>query len=198
MINNMSYHKKAWKEFVRKHELSLTDEEFQKNIFGKKNDQIFATVFGDTLSPYAINKYTEEKESLYRELYAPDIQPVAGLQEVLTILKNNGKKLAVATTAPKGNRDFGFKAFKLENTFSVILGDEHVTKGKPDPEIYLETAKLLEVDPARCIVFEDSHPGVQSGKNAGMTVIGLLTTHSAEEIQIADYRIKDFTDITFV
>lgn len=198
MINNMSYHKKAWKEFAKRHGLDLTDEEFKEKFSGKKNDQILNMIFNKGLSSEEIAKYTEEKEGVYRELYASDIEPIAGLHDVLNTLQKAGKKLAVATTAPKDNRDFGFKALGVENVFSVILGDEHVTKGKPHPEIYLETAKKLQINPSRCIVFEDTPPGIQSGKDAGMKVIALLTTHTKEDNKFADYFVKDFTEVKFL
>ncbi len=198
MINNMDYHKKAWKEFAKRHGFEFTDEEFKEKFSGKKNDQIFTGIFGSSLTHNQINDYTEEKESIYRELYAPEIKAVVGLTDAISSLEKNGKKLAVATTAPKGNRDFGFKALDLENTFDIILGDEHVVNGKPNPEIYLETAKKLNIDPSRCIVFEDSPPGVEAGKRAGMTVIGILTTHSEEDLKNADYLVNDFTQIDFI
>jgi beta-phosphoglucomutase len=198
MINNMEYHKKAWQEFAKRHGLSLTDEDFKQKCSGKKNDQILKTILDRELSEEEIAKYADEKESVYRELYAADIEPIAGLHNLLDTLQKAGKKLAVATTAPKDNRDFGFKALGIENVFSVILGDEHITKGKPHPEIYIETAKKLQVDPSRCIVFEDTPSGIQSGKNAGMKVICLLTTHSEEDNKDADYFVKDFTQLSFV
>lgn len=197
MINNMVYHKKAWRAFAKRHGFDFTEEEFKEKFSGKKNDQIFAGIFGSRLTPQETQQYSDEKEAIYRELYAADIEPVAGLHQLIETLQKAGKKVAVATTAPKDNRDFGFKALHLENIFSVVLGDEHVTNGKPHPEIYLETAKRLGVDRQRCLVFEDSPPGVASGKAAGMTVVGLLTTHSEEDLKDADYRVRDFTAITF-
>lgn len=198
MINNMAYHKKAWKEFAKRHGFEISDDEFKEKISGKKNDQIFAGIFGNTITPDEIKKYTEEKEAIYRELYAADIEPIAGLHHTITALKQAGKKIAVATQAPKDNRDFGFKALGLESIFDALLGDEHIINGKPHPEIYLETAKQLGVDPARCLVFEDSPPGVASGKAAGMKVVGILTTHSEEDLKNADFRVKDFTQLRFI
>jgi beta-phosphoglucomutase len=72
-----------------------------------------------------------------------------------------------------------------------------VQHGKPHPEIYLKTAEELKVDPNQCIVFEDSPPGVQSGKDARMKVIGLLTTHTSGDLQNADLHIRDFTHLQF-
>lgn len=197
MINNMLYHKKAWMEFAKRHGLTLTEEEFREKFSGKKNDKIFAMIFQKDLTSDEITTYTEEKEGIYRELYAPDIKEVSGLFDVLELLKSHNKKLAIATTAPRKNREFGLEALHLTDTFPVILGDEDTTKGKPDPEIYLETAKRLAVEPNKCLVFEDTPPGVQAGKSAGMTVIGILTTHSKEDLSEADYCIKDFTGVKF-
>lgn len=195
MIENMAYHKKAWQEFLRRHDIHLGDEEFQKRISGKKNDQIFEIVFGQKLSGDEIKRYTHEKEAIYRELYKSDIKEVGGLTRFVDQLARAGVKLAIATTAPKDNRNFALESLALEGRFEVILGDEHVTNGKPHPEIYLSTAKMLGVEPRECIVFEDSLPGVESGKAAGMTVVALLTSHGENELSQADSVINDFSEV---
>jgi beta-phosphoglucomutase len=195
MINNMAYHKKAWQAFLSRHDITLTEDEFRQKISGKKNDQIFTLVFGRQLSKEDELAYTEEKEALYRELFQPDIAEIAGLSLLITKLHEYGIKTAIATTAPAKNRDFALKALGLEGEFAVILGDEHVTQGKPHPEIYLSAARRLGVAPSECLVFEDSPPGVASGKSAGMTVVGILSSHLADELHDADYVVDDFTGI---
>ncbi len=195
MIINMAYHKKAWQEYLERHGINLSEDEFRQKISGKKNDQIFELVFGRKLSSDELQKYSDEKEAIYRHLYEKDIKEVEGLTPLIQRLNDNNIKTAIATTAPAKNREFALQALQLEGKFEVILGDEHVKHGKPHPEIFLSTARELSVKPEECIVFEDSPPGVESGKNAGMKVIGLLTSHSAEELARADYHINDFTEI---
>ena len=117
---------------------------------------------------------------------------------MLNSIKKRDKKLAIATTAPKENREFVLNALGLEEYFEVILGEEDVQKGKPDPEIYLKTAELLGVAPDSCIVFEDSPVGVASAKNAGMTVVGITTTHSEDELEKADIIVQNFTELKLV
>lgn len=197
MINNMAYHKKAWMEFSQRHGQHFSEEEFKEKFSGKKNDKILQMIFNKELTSEEIASYTEEKEAIYRELYAPVIKEVSGLLELVKDLSEHHKKLAIATTAPKKNRDFGLEVLGIKKYFSVILGDEHVVKGKPDPEIYSETAKQLGVSPERCLVFEDSPPGIAAGKNAHMTVVGILTTHSEKDLQAADYHVADFKQIAF-
>lgn len=198
MIDNARFHKQAWQVFAKKHGLALTDQEFRERIFGKKNNKILEILFNGRLTEEEIKTYAEEKEQIYRDLYLHDIREVPGLTTMIKILLAHNKKLAVATTAPEKNRKFGLESLSLTDTFPTILGDEHITRGKPDPEIYLETAKQLFVTPKRCLVFEDSPPGVTAGKNAGMKVVGILTSHSVEELENADYYVRDFTSITFV
>lgn len=197
MINNMPYHQKAWQAFLKKHDINLTEDKFKHKISGKKNDQIFEIVFRQKLSADNLLKYTEEKEQLYREIYKSDIKEVTGLKATIEILHQNEIKLAIATTAPKKNRDFGLEELGLVNTFTTILGDEHVTIGKPHPEIYLSTARQLGVTPNECIVFEDTPSGIASGKDAGMTVVGILTSHTPEELKRADFIVNDFAHIEF-
>ncbi len=197
MIDNMSYHQKAWQEFLRRYGIQLSDEEFKRKISGKKNDAIFEIVFGRRLDDQDLARYAEEKEALYRELYYPYIRELPGLSKTIQTLQDYGLRTAIATTAPARNREFGLQRLRLEDKFEVILGDEHVAHGKPDPEIYLKTAAQLGVEPSRCIVFEDSPGGVQSAKAAGMTVVGILSSHTAPELEQADYIVNNFTDLSF-
>ena len=195
MIDDMGFHKKAWIKFCKKYGLDLTEEEFKQKFSGKKNTDILPEVLGRELSSDEIKKLSEEKETLYREIYAPYMKEIPGLKDLINMIKSKNLKVAIATTAIEPNRKFVLDALGLENKFDVILGDEHVANGKPHPEIYLETAKKLEVDASKCLVFEDTPPGVEAGKNAGMKVVGVLTTHTKEDLRNADYWIKDFTEI---
>jgi beta-phosphoglucomutase len=195
MIDNMSFHKKAWDAFCEKYGLELTEEEFKEKISGHKNDKVFDLLFNKKCTPEEIADYTQEKEALYRKLYEPEIHEISGLSATLAACKEFGIPVAVATTAPRANREFGFKKLNLPIEFTAILGDEDSKKGKPDPEIYLKTAQKLDVAPNECLVFEDSPPGVESAKAAGMTVIALLTSHTKEELADADYFIKDYTEL---
>lgn len=195
MIANMRFHKLAWQEFLKKHHISLSNEEFTDKISGKKNNEIFNILFGNTISTEEKGRYAEEKEQLYRELYSDHIVEIKGLSNFIAKLEKQGIRLAIATTAPEKNRAFGLKKIGLEDKFEIIMGDEHVSRGKPHPEIYIKTAEQMSVSPDRCIVIEDSPPGVLSGKNASMRVIAILTSHDRKDLIEADEFISDFDDI---
>ncbi|HSW37845.1 MAG TPA: HAD family phosphatase [Candidatus Saccharimonadales bacterium] len=197
MINNRVHHEKAWQEFLRRHNITLTEEEFRQKISARKNNEIFELIFGLRPSPEDMQAYADEKEEIYRKIYKPDIKEIDGLSKIIAELHERGIKTAIATTSPSKNRDFVLETLGLVGKFEVILGDEHVAKGKPHPEIYLSTAKELGVSPDQCIVFEDSPPGVESAKKAGMTVVGILSSHSANDLHEADYMTDDYRQISF-
>ncbi|HEX8974540.1 MAG TPA: HAD family phosphatase [Patescibacteria group bacterium] len=195
MIDNMSFHRSAWKEFCSRKGIELTDEDFKKKIAGFNNKQIFENIFERQLPKDEIDELADRKESVYRELYAPHIVEVSGLKDILKIISELGIKQAIATTAVRLNRKFTLDALGIEKYFSVIVGDEDVEKGKPHPEIYLKTAEKLDVKPEECLVFEDSHAGVAAAKAAGMQVVAVLTSHTREELNGADYFIRNFSEI---
>jgi beta-phosphoglucomutase family hydrolase len=197
MIDNKDYHTKAWQIFLKKHGINLTQEEFDKRLAGKRNEPILKDLFQGKLTSEEIQKYAYEKEKLYRKLYGDFVKEVDGLKKLLEQIKELGKKIGVATNSPKENLEFIFDNLNLHNFFDATVWDEHISRGKPNPEIYLHIAKVLKVLPESCVVFEDTVTGVKAGKAANMKVVALLTGHSKEVLKEADYFINNFTEIYF-
>lgn len=195
MISNMPYHRQAWMEFAKRHGIKMSKKDFMKKISGRKNDQILEILLGKRLTREKVAEFSEEKEEIYRELYAPDIKEVEGLTSVIRALKRKGVNLAIATTASKKNREFVLEKLALTDVFPVIVGDEHVRFGKPNPEIFLKTAEQLSSNPVDCLVFEDTPVGVEAAKSAGMTVVGVLTRHTRKELKKANLTINDYTEL---
>jgi beta-phosphoglucomutase len=181
ITDNHKYHFDAWVEFGKRHGLEITLEEFSK-YFGSTNQLIMSSLFGRNISVDEIANLGKEKESIYRELYRPFIKPLEGLAAFLKYATSIGIPIALATSAPHENVKFTLETTGLSNYFTVITDSSMVIQGKPDPQVYLITAEKLGVQPADCIVFEDSVPGILSAKNAGMQVIGVATTHKPDEL----------------
>mgnify|MGYP002653324011 FL=1 len=102
--------------------------------------------------------------------------------------------MAVGTSAPQENVIFTLDELDLRKYFIGVVNDSMVVHGKPDPEVYLKGAELVNRKPAECIVFEDAVSGIQAGKAAGSKVIGLATSHSREELD-ADLIIDNFSQL---
>jgi beta-phosphoglucomutase len=195
IVDSNPYHKIALKQFCTKYGRPLTEEALHKKIYGRTNKEWITALFGP-LPADELTRYAAEKEALYRDLYANDIRPVAGLLNFLERLKAEGIPRAIGTSAPRSNVDFTLSATNITKYFSVILDESYVKHGKPDPEIYLKVAAALAFPPDQCIVFEDSLSGVQAGKEAGCKVVGITTTHRADELTEADWVVDDFQELT--
>jgi len=196
IVDNHTYHVKAWEVFCQRHSLPFDETSFRAKYFGKNNFDILKGLMERPLSIEEIDILGEEKEAIYRKLYKQDITEVEGLIQFLNILKGLGIKTAVATSAPTSNLDFTIDSLGIRHLFDVIVDASGITKGKPDPEIYLKAARLLNIKPDSCIVFEDSISGILAGKNAGMNVVSLLTTHKKEELPQTKLSITNFEGLT--
>ncbi len=195
LIDNNSYHIEAWKVFYSKHGLEFSMDDYRNNINGKINKDIFNYILKAELTPQEIKGYDEEKEALYRELYAPHIHPIPGLTDLLAAVKDAGIPMAIATSGLPPNINFMFSHVDIAHYFQAVVNATHITNGKPHPEIFLKAAAAVEANPANCIAFEDSVAGTRSAKGAGMKVIALATTHKREELTEADLVINDYTEV---
>jgi beta-phosphoglucomutase family hydrolase len=195
VVDNISYHFDAWRQFAGKYGFHLSDDELTRYVNGRIAREILEYLFRRELSPEEVHRYTEEKEDVYRELYRPHLKPAEGLISFLQDLQLNGIPTAIATSAPYTNVSFTLDGTDTREFFGEIVDARHVRRGKPDPEIYLLAASRLGMPPEKCIVIEDALLGVQAGLNAGMKVIGVTTTHTPEELSNTHHIIRDFRDL---
>jgi beta-phosphoglucomutase-like phosphatase (HAD superfamily) len=96
-----------------------------------------------------------------------------GVGHALDFCRRHGARLALASSSPRRLIDVVVHGAGLDNRFSVLRSAEDEEAGKPDPAIFLTTAKLLGVEPGRCVVFEDSAAGVTAAKAAGMACVAV-------------------------
>lgn len=104
------------------------------------------------------------------------VKLIPGAREFVLAAGESGLRLSVATSAAPGMQQMAFDAFDLNGLFETVVTGDDVKRGKPDPEPYLLAASRLGVNPAECLVIEDSINGVKSGKAAGCRVVGLTTS----------------------
>ena len=196
LIDNNSYHIEAWKIFYDKIGKPFSKEEYTKNINGRINRDIFNYVFNTTLSPEVIEEYSNEKEAMYRDLYKSHIKPINGLLDFLEELENAKIPKAIATSGLTTNINFMFEHVPIKKYFFNVVDASQISQGKPHPEIFLKAAISVNAVPSNCVAFEDSVAGIKSAKAAGMKVIAITTTHTAEDVREYDLIIKDYTEIS--
>ncbi len=198
IITNTDYHVKAWLSFSARHGHPLTLRQYMENINGRISADAMAYTFGRPVTDAELDRLTEEKEAVYRDLYAPYLKPTPGLVDFMTALKAAQVRLAVGTSAPQSNVDFTLDGLNIRSYFDAIVDASMISQGKPNPEIYLTAASRVGVDPARCVVFEDALAGIEAGLRAGMTVIAVATSHSRAELDHtgASLIVDTFADLT--
>lgn len=175
IVDSNPQHRLAWEAFNRRYGLETT-EDMHRRMYGRRNDQIVRDFFGDLLTEEEVAARGFAKEALYREMIADrvDSMLVPGLRDFLD--RHRATPKAVASNAEPANVDFMLDRTGLRPYFRVVVDGHQVAHPKPSPDIFLRAAGLLGVPPAECLVFEDSHSGVEAARAAGMKIIGLRTT----------------------
>lgn len=167
-------------------------KDFSSRIKGHTLKQIFEEYFPRKADQEELSRRINEFESKMPFQYIP------GAFAFIKSLKEAKVPVAIVTSSDETKmRNVYQKRPELKELFDVIITADKITRSKPDPECYLLAAKELNRKPEDCFVFEDSFSGLEAGRNAGMTVIGLATTHPADHIENkADWVIPDFRNFT--
>lgn len=150
-----------------------------------------AEIIGDVAPGLDPNEEAREIESS-QERQIPTVFPVEGALELVASLPAGS--WAVVTSGTRAQAAARLAAIELHPP-EVVITSEDVAAGKPDPEPYLTAAARLGVTPEQCVVFEDAPVGIESGRAAGMTTIGLTTTMGPDLLAAADHVVASFRQI---
>ncbi|WP_312550594.1 HAD family phosphatase [Massilia sp.] len=198
IVDNMAFHTDSWIAFFARRGRAIDADEFFRATAGRQGGEIIRSYLGEHLTDEEVAALNHEKESVYRELYAPHLKPVAGFEALLDQAQQHGVKLAVGTAAPPANVAFTLDGLDLRRHFDAIVGATDVARGKPHPDVFLKAAELCGVAPEHCIVFEDAPLGVEAARRAGMRCVVLTTTLPASSFAGYDNVIaivRDFTEL---
>lgn len=184
LVDNTLAHIRAFEIFCARYGVTGWKEKLSQ-AFGMGNDDIMRLIMpAELLRERGLASLAEEKEAIYREIYAPEIHPVEGLVPLLESLRAAGVRCAVGSSGCRANVDFVLEKCRIEEFFDARISGDRVTRCKPDPEIYLTAAAALGVAPADCVVFEDAKAGIESARRAGVgRVVALATTLPREVLE---------------
>jgi len=134
-----------------------------------------------------------------KDFYADKIVLKKGIQELLDLLKEKNIKMGIATSNSRELAESVLINNRIDDYFEVLVTSCDVKKGKPEPDVFLKAAELMDVSPKACLVFEDTHAGVLAGKAAGMDVIAIydaLSEEYMEEIkESADHYLMCYSEL---
>lgn len=126
------------------------------------------------------------------------VVPVPGIVSLLETLHSNGIRIGLASSSSMATIEMVLAKLGLRTFFAEVVSGEDLPFGKPAPDIFLHTAEKLGVEPALCIIIEDSCHGVLAAKAAGMRCIGFQNPNSGcQNLAPADLVVRQITELSW-
>ena len=182
VIDSADLHEKSWEILANETGFTLPPDHFELG-FGKRNETIIGEMLCWSEDRAEILRLGNRKEEIYRELgYDRGISLVPGSKEFIYMLHENSIPMTIGTSTERKNIDLAIKQNQLEGFFIGAVCSEDVKRGKPDPEVFLKAAKLMDLPSQYCVVLEDSTHGIEAAYTANMVPIGISTTNPEDEL----------------
>ena len=200
LADTMPTHQLAWDKLLPELGVTVDRDEFFSWSAGLTNREIFPRLLGADVPIEEINRLSDHKESLFRDLYRSQMSPVEGADAFLQRTTAAGYRRGLGTAAPPHNVDLVLDGLSLRHHFQAIVCNTDVRHGKPDPEIFLLAAKRLGSRPEDCVVFEDAPAGIEAARRAGMKCVVITSTLTREQVRALDdtqhveHVVSDFMD----
>lgn len=176
------YQEISWDKYLESHKIFMTNAQKKEYIHGRNGRDTFEFLFNRKLSDWEVEKYTEEKEIIYRnECLKHKMELAPGAKNFLEYLNAEKIPIAIATASGKSNVDFFIDKLNLLDYFAeehIIFNDGKI-KGKPNPDIFNKAISILGVSNSETIIFEDSFSGIQAALNS--KVANVIIVKSTKE-----------------
>ena len=186
VIDSADYHRESWERYCAESGRKLNDTFFKRG-FGMKNEVIIPELLNWSHDPAEIRKIADRKEEHYRDiLREKGAAPIPGVLPWLEKLRHAKIPCVIASSTVLENITVALDVLGVGKYFSAIISSRDVSRGKPDPEVFLKAAAKTGMSPSRCIVFEDAHVGIEAARAAKIKVIAVTTTHPAHTLADAD------------
>jgi len=186
IIDSSRQHEESWERLAKEEGKALPSNHFTEG-FGRKNEWIIPTLLKWTDDADEIHQLSLRKEAIYREVVVEKgLVALPGVADFLQRLKAAGIPNCVGSSTHRANIDTIMGVLGFEGLFGGIVTAEDVSHGKPDPEVFLKAAAKTGCPPEHCIVFEDAMAGIEAARAGGMKVVGVATTHPANELTMTD------------
>jgi beta-phosphoglucomutase len=188
LIDSEQAHFESWGALAGELGCSVTHADFLKT-FGRQNRDAIPMLFGITEAA-RIRELSERKEWLYRERIRGRVPAYADAAPLVRACHAAGFKLAVGSSGHPENVKLAIDEMKIADCFSTVVTGNDVTRGKPDPQVFLLAAERLGVPPRSCVVIEDAPAGIDAALAASMKAVAVTTCHPPDKLTHA-HRLVD-------
>ena len=194
LIDSMEIHFKIWEQIFSGYNVGFARKDFNRH-FGTTNLETIQTVLGNKLSFKEARDLAEKKQLLFEQQAITEAQLIPGVDQWLQFFFDCNIPQAVASSNAQRFIEAVAENKKISRFFKTLVSAEGLAS-KPDPAVFLESARLIDVKPNYCLVFEDAVAGVEGAKKAGMKCIAIITTNTAAALSNADLIIPSFSALT--
>ena len=182
VINSANLHAKSWEILAEEIGFTLHPNHFSQG-FGKRNETIISKMLGWSKDQVEILRLGNRKEEIYQVLARKKgISLVPGSRAFINMLDENSIPMAIGTSTERKNIDLAIEQNQKHGLFTGSVCSEDVSKGKPNPEVFLKAADLIGKPYQNCVVLEDSTHGIEAALAANMTPVGITTTNPEEKL----------------
>lgn len=186
ICDTAKYHYLAWKKLADQLGIAFTaaDNERLKGVSRMDSLRILLSLGGHSYSDEQMEKFTECKNDWYLEyidqINNEDLLP--GVFKFILELRKHNIRIALGSVSK--NAPVILDRLGIVGCFDAIVDGNVVSSAKPDPEVFLMGARLLQLAPEDCIVFEDAVVGVEAAHNAGMKCVGVGSKTVLKEAEL--------------
>ena len=145
--------------------------DYVQNYLGKTDMKIAEMLIDKYYLPYEVKDFLKESFLVESKLLKEGVKLKKGVKELLTYLKENNFKIALASLSSESRTRNILKHHKIDTYFDCFTFGHEVAKGKPNPEIFKKTCAKLNEKPEDCVILEDGEIGIQAAGMAGIRVI---------------------------
>lgn len=191
LSDTQSIHGEIEADLVNRYGGSITPDELAQRYAGVPTRVFLRELIA--ISDEELETLMHEKETRYLAAIQQSVPAVPGALELLVRVKSRGMKVAVASGSGPSTVSATLKGLGIAESFDAVVTADDVEHGKPAPDVFLEAARRIGVEPSECIVIEDGVAGMQGARTAGMRVIA-LATHDRE--YPADFVVHALSEIT--
>jgi beta-phosphoglucomutase family hydrolase len=179
LADTMPLHFVAWQNVMTKYGF-VFDEDLFYSLGGQPTELIVANLAKEQDIDVDVMKVTQEKESAFVELIE-QVEPIAPVIEVANAYYGI-LPMGVGSGGQREVVNLILKSLSIESIFDCVVGSEDTELHKPEPDVFLEVASRLKVEPSKCLVYEDADLGVEAARRAGMKCFDVREVHTPRRI----------------
>jgi HAD superfamily hydrolase (TIGR01509 family) len=194
VVQSEALHMKTFLELLTPYGVKVSEARWYREFAGTGSRHIFEVLCSEFRVPEDVGALVETRKKLYEgHVRGGALRETPGVRGFLSALQKRGIACAIVSGSHRSNVKLALSLLKLEPYFSLIVSGDDLEKRKPDPEPFLHAARRLGVPPSECLVVEDSVPGCEAAKRAGMRLVAIRSPAS-EALYGYDAMINDFTE----